>query len=359
MYGGTVLFDDASVSSGGLSPRVRGNPASATLLACFDGSIPACTGEPRPGIPRAENAWVYPRVYGGTGRPLDHRPRRYGLSPRVRGNQEMRPCRLRQQGSIPACTGEPRARSPCVRAERVYPRVYGGTPERDVRCLVSQGLSPRVRGNPRAERRRRPCGGSIPACTGEPGACPGAHGTRGVYPRVYGGTGRGRWPSPGSPGLSPRVRGNPSRSAAATASGGSIPACTGEPPDLPPARAPPRVYPRVYGGTAESTNPNLRRSGLSPRVRGNRHVVPVHAQDFRSIPACTGEPRRVAPCSGGHRVYPRVYGGTPASPHCTLTLEGLSPRVRGNRQRPQHDSRARGSIPACTGEPRCGGARPR
>ena len=94
------------------------------------------------------------------------------------------------EGSIPACAGEPAATRPTPWAKRVYPRVCGGTRGHASYSLGKAGLSPRVRGNLSA-----PVGDightrSIPACAGEPdytldfGLLPG------VYPRVCGGTDR-------------------------------------------------------------------------------------------------------------------------------------------------------------------------
>ena len=105
----------------GLSPRVRGNPCPILEV-------------------RAEG--LSPRVRGNHSLRLSEGYP--GLSPRVRGNQ----LELTRQGaggrSIPACAGEPE----------------GGSPG------LSQGLSPRVRGNLTVEDERRTR--SIPACAGEP-----------------------------------------------------------------------------------------------------------------------------------------------------------------------------------------------
>ena len=55
-----------------------------------------------------------------------------GLSPRVRGNHIGRAGGVGPNRSIPACTGEPaQGRVNCPR-HQVYPRVYGGTPDRKV-----------------------------------------------------------------------------------------------------------------------------------------------------------------------------------------------------------------------------------
>ena len=52
---------------------------------------------------------------------------RAGLSPRVRGNRRGKGKRPARRRSIPACAGEPLAGASVRRPERVYPRVCGGT----------------------------------------------------------------------------------------------------------------------------------------------------------------------------------------------------------------------------------------
>ena len=75
-------------------------------------------------------------------------------------------------------------------------------------------------------------------------------------------------------------------------------------------------------------------TGLSPRVRGSRERFLARSRPQGSIPACAGEPHTVMTQSGTAEVYPRVCGG--ASPTCLWgrAEEGLSPRVRGS---PSHD----------------------
>ncbi len=214
----------------------------------------------------------------------------------------------------------------------VYPRVYGGTVCVARQSRQSPGLSPRVRGNLGDGRRAGPCGGSIPACTGEPAKaldCP-----------------------VGAGGLSPRVRGNLTRRGWLSACIGSIPACTGEPPRFAAGRDFYRVYPRVYGGTGAAVKFNPSMSGLSPRVRGNPRVKENAKIAHGSIPACTGEPQSQGKCQDCSRVYPRVYGGTESAPKPAQAFRGLSPRVRGNPVLSQMQPLLSGSIPACTGEPR-------
>ena len=154
-----------------------------------------------------------------------------GLSPRVRGNLCISRPYISGQRSIPACAGEPPGDRRQIHENQVYPRVCGGTRERD--CPpphpITGGLSPRVRGNPSHNPGIRPSWRSIPACAGEP-----ARGIRLVIREN---------------GLSPRVRGNLTISLTAACHTGSIPACAGEP----------------HLSTRRLRQP----MGLSPRVRGN------------------------------------------------------------------------------------------
>ena len=173
--------------------------------------------------------------------------------------------------------------------------------------------------------------GSIPACAGEPAPINPSGGKHEVYPRVCGGTRRGK-----SLAIAPRR---------------SIPACAGEPHSCLSSRRASRVYPRVCGGTSPAYPETATIPGLSPRVRGNLLGYLSGANPIRSIPACAGEPMR-----GGLRwirleVYPRVCGGTVRCPPFLAGPAGLSPRVRGNRGAVWGRCCRRRSIPACAGEP--------
>ena len=159
-------------------PRVCGGTRCYPVISCYgrglsprvrgnrnNGSIPACAGEP-----------------------VEHHPSLLGLSPRVRGNQlndiTIRP----QRRSIPACAGEPLP-SPerCTRC-RVYPRVCGGTTTTGIRPALNVGLSPRVRGNRELGESSLATSRSIPACAGEPLLRTVCCLLVQVYPRVCGGT---------------------------------------------------------------------------------------------------------------------------------------------------------------------------
>ena len=70
-----------------------------------------------------------------------------GPSPRVRGNPPSAthdPCRIR---TIPAGAGEPALDCRQERPVRDHPRGCGGTPARPTHCAPGLGPSPRVRGN--------------------------------------------------------------------------------------------------------------------------------------------------------------------------------------------------------------------
>ena len=172
------------------------------------------------------------------------------------------------------------------------------------------GLSPRVRGNPKAQLESAFAAGSIPACAGEPTEWERGKPATRVYPRVCG---------------EPRVR---RRTAYRL-----------------------RVYPRVCGGTHTRCRPRRPGNGLSPRVRGNRSLLYLRGGGQGSIPACAGEPPVHFSPIARRLVYPRVCGGTAWSSRAVNILSGLSPRVRGNLLVHQSVLPYAGSIPACAGEP--------
>ena len=192
----------------GLSPRVRGNLLFADVQAAEFRSIPACAGEPADRVPKGGPVPVYPRVCGGTRRIVSVPVSPAGLSPRVRGNRRAQVLASQVCRSIPACAGEPNAR-----------------------FIINVA------------------GGSIPACAGEPPACSSTLCVSRVYPRVCGGTVLAGCTACSRVGLSPRVRGNLRRQAAGLTSSGSIPACAGEPPGAGGVEGVRPVYPRVCGGT--------------------------------------------------------------------------------------------------------------
>ena len=284
------FFSLPSISSSQNRPypiNIRGAADTAGCVASR-GSIPACTGKPDGIGPQHGHDRVYPRVYGETGYGCVPPRLSTGLSPRVRGNR--RACRARSIAprSIPACTGKPPVSATCGCQITVYPRVYGETGDSAAAYRSTTGLSPRVRGNPQPHHHAIFLVGSIPACTGKPSRRRSSSGGKGVYPRVYGETNEDVRVLDLSGGLSPRVRGNRRLDPVLAARGGSIPACTGKPLYASRHPTPPAVYPRVYGETSIDGVTPASHDGLSPRVRGNRAMIPASKPQEGSIPACTG-----------------------------------------------------------------------
>ena len=149
--GGTTSAETFSREVSGLSPRVRGNLSLRNLFIQSMRSIPACAGEPPPagafacparvyprvcgepdgGFSRGPFSTVYPRVCGGTNLYECGECGELGLSPRVRGNPPPVMADQPADGSIPACAGEPHSTNARLGQARVYPRVCGGTCNRE------------------------------------------------------------------------------------------------------------------------------------------------------------------------------------------------------------------------------------
>ena len=338
-------------SLAGLSPRVRGSPASATPRLGHVGSIPARAGEPACRGLVLSCPRVYPRACGGACTASSRSPPAWGLSPRVRGSRKKISPPPLDRRSIPARAGEPSRACDCRAPDRVYPRACGGAPGLKPTPRAIRGLSPRVRGSRLFLRRAVGRCGSIPARAGEPGrsgACPSPSG---VYPRACGGARWSGWRRGALAGLSPRVRGSPRRGDEGCPTAGSIPARAGEPRSRPGCRRGRRVYPRACGGASFIDRVVHRHQGLSPRVRGSPARRPHRSTPSRSIPARAGEPAWHRCGMWAFWVYPRACGGAFRTWVQKRNAWGLSPRVRGSRPSALPERVATGSIPARAGEP--------
>ena len=247
------------------------------------------------------------RVCGGTRRRGSIKVDWRGLSPRVRGNRPGRPGDDIEEGSIPACAGEPTMAadgeappavyprvcgepSPAVPSRRppsVYPRVCGGTDFQPSKGHMGIGLSPRVRGNPCLPVVEPIYTGSIPACAGNPAGQLGIETSNRSIPACAGEP-NSRTSLCTKHTVYPRVCGEP------TSSRRSVDSKS--------------VYPRVCGGTVKVSPPSTSTAGLSPRVRGNLRWHGA-VRDIRgSIPACAGEPVPKRRAVLRRTVYPRVCG---------------------------------------------------
>ena len=112
-----------------------------------------------------------------------------------------------------------------------------------------------------------------------------------------------------------------------------IPACAGQPLSAGFSGGTSRAYPRVCGATLSLCALCRHSTGLSPRVRGNHLPGLICLYKLRPIPACAGQPRASSGEPWQHRAYPRVCGATRDEMVNKPVPSGLSPRVRGNRQR--------------------------
>ena len=216
---------------------------------------------------------------------------------------------------------------------------------------VCYGLSPRVRGHRITTYGNARDAGSIPACAGSPFMIQRTSDLSTVYPRVCGVTVHSSARKKTRDGLSPRVRGHRRAKDAQVTAMGSIPACAGSPTTAKSIGCTTAVYPRVCGVTPASGFDGHRTRGLSPRVRGHRERDGGTDAALRSIPACAGSPTDDLRSIGVTEVYPRVCGVTSQIAPTSPSRGGLSPRVRGHLR---YDGTPRGaprSIPACAGSP--------
>ena len=86
---------------------MRGNPTEVVAVLRPQGSIPAHAGEPAARRYTVSPSRVYPRACGGTPHRQAPRVAYGGLSPRMRGNPASSVSLSLPGGSIPAHAGEP------------------------------------------------------------------------------------------------------------------------------------------------------------------------------------------------------------------------------------------------------------
>ena len=125
--GGTPAHTTIRLLYLGLSPRLRGNRPAGPRGPGRGRSIPAPAGEPQRAFPTAPSTPVYPRACGGTRDSYVAHPRTGGLSPRLRGNPWPVPQGLPLHPVYPRACGEPCAGVKGGRVRGVYPRACGGT----------------------------------------------------------------------------------------------------------------------------------------------------------------------------------------------------------------------------------------
>ena len=166
--GETFLQDCKMWAQMGLSPRMRGNLAPNGNRIVFLRSIPAHAGKPASRPAGGGDQGVYPRACGETELALGEVGLYVGLSPRMRGNLPGPGQGAPPDGSIPAHAGKPHRPAGPSGPRRVYPRACGETAA-SIRVSASRwGLSPRMRGNQKPAESLAVAERSIPAHAGKP-----------------------------------------------------------------------------------------------------------------------------------------------------------------------------------------------
>ena len=130
----------------GSSPRVRGKPPTHRVHRYPCGLIPACAGKTPPRSDNGCDNRAHPRVCGENQLEASGMSVREGSSPRVRGKPMSDLRRRTARGLIPACAGKTRFREHTISEPRAHPRVCGeNLCDRGCSRLCG-GSSPRVRG---------------------------------------------------------------------------------------------------------------------------------------------------------------------------------------------------------------------
>ena len=153
----------------------------------------------------------------------------------------------------------------------------------------------------------------------------------------------------GNEGSSPRIRGEWIESRHQCSTVGIIPANTGRMGfSMHPLRHGPD-HPREYGENCSKAGQTWRRTGSSPRIRGESAAPVRFVVDTGIIPANTG---RISSCSFSivaHWDHPREYGENFRGTREELHQLGSSPRIRGECTKQTHGFADARIIPANTG----------
>ena len=272
-----------------------------------------------------------------------------GLSPQVRGTRLPGKIQNTSQRFIPAGAGNTSYCSASAVTSAVYPRRCGEHELLHRQAQPDGGLSPQVRGTLGCAVVDAPEVRFIPAGAGNTWSASGGPNPCPVYPRRCGEHCHGMPLQTITSGLSPQVRGTPDCHWHYAGDYRFIPAGAGNTGGenlLPVLFA---VYPRRCGEHLGAHGPGRRQRGLSPQVRGTRQRQLAHGANPRFIPAGAGNTSRSR--AGGPRrsVYPRRCGEHTRSSSAMRSRAGLSPQVRGTRSIHSGNSIPKRFIPAGAG----------
>ena len=193
----------------GSSPRVRGKPRLSCVLPSLLGPIPARAGKTSLVVQEDSGMRAHPRACGENLAGDEDLHGWSGSSPRVRGKRDRRRNRDRSTGLIPARAGKTSSRASSPPSAWAHPRACGENKTQVLKAHFGDGSSPRVRGKPDRQRRRRQRQRLIPARAGKTPIDPVPARTPGAHPRACGENIAPIAAQIGEAGSSPRVRGKP------------------------------------------------------------------------------------------------------------------------------------------------------
>ncbi len=316
---------------GRLSPRMWGIPGGMSGQFQPFRSIPTHVGKPPNQNVFLHLFWVYPHACGET---------------RIR--QRIKKC---SQGLSPRMWGNPRENSARGCQSEVYPHACGETCTEPHRAVTYRGLSPRMWGNPKKQVQHDLFERSIPTHVGKP-----VH-TRfwlqmmRVYPHACGETPIVYCDTGFNAGLSPRMWGNRCLLLNRDVIVRSIPTHVGKPGQTHQTNRLKRVYPHACGETTGTSRRLPFGSGLSPRMWGNLELQGIYISCSRSIPTHVGKPCLASENRRSIRVYPHACGETYSTYSVVYLYMGLSPRMWGNPQCYHSSELLVRSIPTHVGKP--------
>ena len=151
----------------GSPPRVRGKLLPRHHLAAAGGITPACAGKTCAAKHFAVQREDHPRVCGENSLFSSLFSGSKGSPPRVRGKPFARFSPPLFSRITPACAGKTISTACNFRKTKDHPRVCGENRYSDALARTLPGSPPRVRGKPRATRRRHTRRRITPACAGK------------------------------------------------------------------------------------------------------------------------------------------------------------------------------------------------
>ena len=232
------------------------------------GIIPALAGNTLISAINKRRRWDHPRSRGEYNRPDDVYSQWKGSSPLSRGIPRNPFWALVSLRIIPALAGNTTARSARSRSRRDHPRSRGEYPGGGGVDVLRYGSSPLSRGIPAAEHRKQPQFGIIPALAGNTTSTGGCTSSTADHPRSRGEYSASKpWPS-SLRGSSPLSRGILTRSAAARAARGIIPALAGNTNQAISEALPVADHPRSRGEYCLGWGCLAAEKGSSPLSRG-------------------------------------------------------------------------------------------